>query len=364
MLIKNIPTWSEVKLPMNPFSAQIEDPCGEFIKQFLESTSRKKALYIHTPFCASKCKYCKWQSSALKDPEEIRVHYEETLPRQLEKYKDIFENIVFDELYLGGGTPTVVSPETMGTLFDKIPNFDKIANKCMEASPDTLTEEHIEMFLERDFRFLSVGIQSLDYEVMKAQNRPYISHQEVANMSDYLNDRGIYFNYDMICYLNKGDVRDIPEFSRELDFLMKECEPAAITIHQEHFAMQSFEKTYELMKLIRNKLENNGKWMCVNSDLLDEDVPMDTMYRAEYKIVSRDYTYMHHLWDKYNLNLKEEYDVLSLGSTPKHHLFSFVGDGIYREEENAWFPGPNMIDEQGMFNILKDIRIRKGLQKA
>lgn len=363
MLVKDVPTITEVKLPTNPFSARIEGPKEEFIRQYLESP-RKKALYIHTPFCISKCRYCKWQSSELKNLEQLRVHYEETLPQKLQEFKEIFDNVIFDELYLGGGTPTVATPKMMNTLFDKIPNFDKIQNKCMESSPDTLKTEHVDMFMERDFNFLSIGIQSLDYEVMKRQNRPYVSHQEVANLSDYLNDRGIYFNLDMICYLDKGDVRDIPGFERDLDFLMKVCEPAAITIHQEHFAMQSFEKTHELMRLIRDKLSNNTKWMCVNSDLLDRDVSMDTMHRAEYKIVSRDYSYMHHLWDKYNLNLKEDYDVLSIGSTAEHKLFSFVGDTIYRDEENALFLGPNMVDEQGMFNILRDIRIRKGLQEA
>lgn len=363
MLVKDVPTFGSVKLPMNQDPANLADPLGEFMDQYLAS-DRKKALYIHTPFCASKCKYCKWQSSKLENPEELRVHYEETLTAQLEKYKKIFDVTTFDELYLGGGTPTVVPADMLSAFFDKIPNFDKIQNKCMEASPDTLTTEHIDMFRKYAFKFLSIGIQTLDFYIAKKHNRPYLNHQEVVNLSDYLNDRNIYFNFDMICYLDKGDVRDLPDFERDLDFLMKECHPASITIHQEHFAMQSFEKTHELMKMIRRKIENNPQWMCVNSDLLDEDVSLDTMYRAEYRIVSRDYSYMHHLWDKYNLNLKEEFDVLSMGSTKTHPLFSFSGDTIYKEEENLLFPGPHMQLDAWMYSLLKDIRIRKGLQKS
>lgn len=362
MLIKDVPTLGKVSLALNQYPAQLDDPLGEFIHQYL-SSQRKKALYIHTPFCATKCKYCKWQSSKLNSPDELRVHYEETLKGQLEQYHQIFDTTIFDEVYLGGGTPTVVSPEMLSAFFDQIPNFMEIKNKCMEASPDTLTTEHIDMFQKYAFKFLSIGIQTLDYNIAKKQTRPYISHQEVVNLSDYLNDRDIYFNFDMICYLDKADVRDIPDFERDLDFLMQECQPASITIHQEHFAFQSFEKTRALMELIRRKIENNPRWMCVNSDLLEEDVPMDTMYRAEYRIVSRDYAYMHHLWDKYNLNLKEDFDVLSIGSTKTHPLFSFCGDTIYKPEENLLFPGPHMQIDAWMFKLLKDIRIRKGLQK-
>ena len=360
MLIKDIPFDSLVN-QVNQSHKEVSDPLGHFIDQYIKS-GRRKALYIHTPFCVSKCRYCKWQSSQLELPEELDFHYEQVLAGQVKKYHEIFDKIIFNEVYLGGGTPTIVPASTMGTLFDTIPNFDKIKNKCMEASPDTLTKHHIKLFQKYNFYFLSIGVQSLNYHIMGKHGRRYISRQELLNLSHYLNEQGIYFNFDMICYLDTGDLRDVPDFEKDLDFIMNQCKPSSITIHQEYWSFQTFEKTNELMRLIRQRIDKDPKWVCVNSDLVDEDVRNDTMYRAEYRIVSRNYDYMHHLWDKYNLNLKEDYDVLTLGSTKRHPLFSFVGDMMYQHEQNIIYSGPHTKFDEWMYRYLREIRERKGLK--
>jgi coproporphyrinogen III oxidase-like Fe-S oxidoreductase len=68
----------------------------------------------------------------------------------------------------------------MKNIFDLIPDFRKIKNKCLESTPSTLTDAHIQLFREYNFSFLSVGIQSLDKMICKKQNRPYLSRNEFS----------------------------------------------------------------------------------------------------------------------------------------------------------------------------------------
>lgn len=79
--------------------------------------------------------------------------------------------MTFDEVYFGGGTPTILSPKQLNQIFDMIPDFGKIPNKCIEASPNTLTLEHIELLARKKFSFLSLGIQSLDEKLLKRYGR-------------------------------------------------------------------------------------------------------------------------------------------------------------------------------------------------
>lgn len=367
MLIKAIPSKRTITSPICTGPAKVSDPLHTFMDVYL-SSERKKVLYIHTPFCHNKCKYCKWQSS-VGNISDVRKHFEETLVDQIHQFEKILNTITFDEVYFGGGTPTIASAKILEKFFSKIPRFRNIKNKCIECSPDTLDEEHIALLKEYDFDFISMGIQTLDPNIAYKQNRYYVSHQEVVNIADYLRSTGMYFNFDMICFLNHGDVRDIAQFNQDIQFLMDIVNPSSITIHQEYYTYQSLEKTKLLIKLLDRMIHNanmysfHDKWKCVNSPLDNTNnlqVLSDSIYRAEYKIASERFEYMHHLWDKYNLNLKNQYTVLSLGSTMNHPLSSFVDDMIYDHEKNLIFDGPwNMYPEK-FFDQLHKFRAYHG----
>ncbi len=363
MLIADIKSPSKLYLNQNNEPMDLPNAREEFVKQFV-AAKQKKVLYIHTPFCRTKCKYCKWASKQMTDEDQVANHWRNTIMHQIrDLYGDLFANAIFDEVYFGGGTPTTCTANIMDETFGRIPNFDKIANKCMEASPDTLQEWHVEIFKKWDFDYLSIGIQSLDPKIMKAQGRPYMTHQQVVNISDYLHSLDIRFNFDLICYLGYGDIRDIPGFKKDLQFIMDRCVPTFITVHQEHFAKQSIEKVQCLQNAIRSCMRDSFRyWQCVNSYLSSLEAEQDATYRAEYKLASADFGYMHHLWDRYNLNLKEDYAVLSIGSTEQFPLASFVGDMILNEQENKLYPGPWDEYPEALFSDLRKFREAKHLE--
>lgn len=352
MLVKDV-----YKIERDAFVDPMKEDRERFIMEFLKPTDRKRVLYIHTPYCPSRCKYCKWETSQ-GFRTQATDHWLQTIPQQIEQYRDIFENVIFDEVYFGGGTPTYVGHGTMEYLFTRIPNFQRIPNKCIEASPSTLTTDHIDLFTKYCFDFISVGIQTLNPLIAKKQNRPFISRREVKTIVQYILETGMYLNLDMICYLNHGDLRDLPDFKKDLFFLCTNAKPTSITIHQEYNAHQSKEKTKALMLAVRDFCYD--EYRCVNSRLKNTEVYVDTMYRAEYKIARDRFDYMHHLWDKYNVNLKNDYQVLSLGSTAEHPLASFVLDKIFLEENNLIVHASGDEYPFWMYDYLKEYRKEMG----
>jgi len=114
-------------------------------------------LYIHWPYCLSKCPYCDFASTRIHgDIELLKAGYIrdiENAPRG---------NLV--SIYFGGGTPSLMSPELLDFLINRIHkkwNVDKNAEITMEANPDAIDLEKMKIFKNMGINRLSVGVQSL-----------------------------------------------------------------------------------------------------------------------------------------------------------------------------------------------------------
>ena len=153
-------------------------------------------------------------------------------------------------------------------------------------------------------------------------------------MSNVIIDTGIYFNYDLICYLYKGDIRDLLQFKKDLEFILEKCRPSSVTIHQFFQSVFTSEKTAELIKVIRSVLAKNKNYFCGNSLLKDDDVFFDTIFQAEYRLVSGDPNFMHYMWNKYSSMPVDGYDILSVGYTNEFHTISNVEGIVYYPSKN------------------------------
>jgi oxygen-independent coproporphyrinogen-3 oxidase len=117
-------------------------------------------LYIHIPFCRTKCPYCDFYSITSLS---IIPKWLETLRKEILVYKGLFP--IFDSLYLGGGTPTVLSQgqwsELMETLFTHFA-FSPLTEVTVEANPDDVTEGLMGHLRGLGVNRISLGIQSFD----------------------------------------------------------------------------------------------------------------------------------------------------------------------------------------------------------
>lgn len=117
-------------------------------------------LYIHIPFCLSKCAYCGFYSQpSLKRKSEFL----EALNREIASRRDCLHDERIETVYFGGGTPSILSIEELRSIFDKLHDTFEIAQDAevtLEANPDTLSKEYLNGLRSLGVNRLSIGIQS------------------------------------------------------------------------------------------------------------------------------------------------------------------------------------------------------------
>ncbi len=124
-----------------------------------------KSLYIHIPFCRKKCPYCDFYSIIYD--EALAATFIKVLSLQIEKLPDDFNTI-----YIGGGTPTVLSRPLFLQLFKSLDaKIKKASEVTIESNPESLNKEKIKLFLDNGINRLSIGLQSSEDEKLKKLGR-------------------------------------------------------------------------------------------------------------------------------------------------------------------------------------------------
>ncbi|MBX2877118.1 MAG: radical SAM protein, partial [Saprospiraceae bacterium] len=130
-------------------------------------------IYIHIPFCKQACHYCNFHfSTSLKQKEPLL----QALLTEIEQQKDYLQGEELESIYLGGGTPSLLSAKELGLLFDQVRRFHPIANKAeitLEANPDDLSREKLKALQGTAVNRLSIGIQSFLEEDLRFMNRAH-----------------------------------------------------------------------------------------------------------------------------------------------------------------------------------------------
>jgi len=127
----------------------------------LSGTQKYNRLYIHIPFCSSKCDYCAFYSEVQSDKRTID-RYLHRLTEEFQENAHLCSSL--KSIYIGGGTPTYLSSEQLNRLFAEIKkNFqiDSDAEISIEANPDTLSTDKIEIISTFCNR-ISIGVQTLN----------------------------------------------------------------------------------------------------------------------------------------------------------------------------------------------------------
>ena len=129
-------------------------------------------LYVHIPFCVKKCAYCDFLSGPAGETEKSA--YTETLLREIRSRKEAYRDYRVSTVFLGGGTPSVLTGEDTARIFHALgENFDisRDAEITMEVNPGTVTEEKAAAWKECGINRLSIGLQSVDDEELKMLGR-------------------------------------------------------------------------------------------------------------------------------------------------------------------------------------------------
>jgi len=150
----------------------------------------RPGLYVHVPFCRTKCPYCDFYSVTSLS---LVPAWLNALQREALIYRDRFES--FDSLYLGGGTPTILGSSElarlMGVLFQNF-SFSRDPEITIEANPDDITKEKTALFQDLGFNRISLGVQSLNEKELRFLQRRHSAKKaeeaiEVIRTSGYTN---------------------------------------------------------------------------------------------------------------------------------------------------------------------------------
>jgi len=149
------------------------------------------SLYIHIPFCISKCKYCDFLSFSKND--EIIEKYIKTLIKEIKMKKDEFSEYYIKTIFIGGGTPTILNSKMLFLLLESINNnfnIDTNTEFTIESNPGTLDTEKINVLRDMSVNRISMGLQSCDNKMLKKIGRIH-SYEQFEDNYYKIRDAGI-----------------------------------------------------------------------------------------------------------------------------------------------------------------------------
>lgn len=120
------------------------------------------SLYIHIPWCVQKCPYCDFNSHTLKG-EIPQQEYIQHVLNDLQQDAQLIGNRTVKTIFIGGGTPSLLSAESMQVLMDGVRNIitlDPQAEVTMEANPGTVEAERFYAYQQAGINRISIGVQS------------------------------------------------------------------------------------------------------------------------------------------------------------------------------------------------------------
>lgn len=133
---------------------------------------REIGIYVHIPFCMSKCIYCDFNSFAKKD--ECIELYIKSLIKEIEEYAKVNKDILVKTIYIGGGTPSYIKEKYIKEIINTIKqNFEiiKDAEITIEVNPGTVNKRKMECYYKSGINRLSIGLQSSNDKLLKLIGR-------------------------------------------------------------------------------------------------------------------------------------------------------------------------------------------------
>jgi oxygen-independent coproporphyrinogen-3 oxidase len=145
------------------------------------------SLYVHLPWCLKKCPYCDFNSHELAPDQVPQSRYLDALVADLEAALPLVWGRTIHSVFIGGGTPSLFSPESIDRLISDIRSRLKLEARCeitLEANPGTFEKDRFKAFRAAGVTRLSVGVQSFNDAHLKALGRVHDSAQALAAVQE------------------------------------------------------------------------------------------------------------------------------------------------------------------------------------
>ncbi|WP_085086947.1 radical SAM family heme chaperone HemW [Azospirillum oryzae] len=191
------------------------------------------AVYVHWPFCKSKCPYCDFNSHVRERVDHDR--WRAGLLRELDHYADLTAGRTVTSIFFGGGTPSLMEPATVGAVIDRVTQRWQVADGLevtLEANPTSVEADKFRAFRSAGINRVSLGIQALDDASLKFLGRQHNAAEATGaiELAARTFDR---FSFDLI-YARPGQTVATwqAELARALDYAVGHLSVYQLTIEE------------------------------------------------------------------------------------------------------------------------------------
>lgn len=239
------------------------------LTQIQTQLNNKLSLYIHWPFCISKCPYCDFNSH-VQENIDYQV-WEQTYLREIEHFKHLFENCTIKSIFFGGGTPSLMKPSTVDAIICKISDYttvDKNIEITLEANPTSVEASKFIDFKAAGINRISIGVQSFNENELKFLGRQHNAEEAITAIK--LAEKYFHnYSFDLIYALPGQTLKDVDyTVNKALEFAAGHISLYQLTIEKgtkfysmykkKDFSLPSHELSGKMYDLVNDKLMHNG----------------------------------------------------------------------------------------------------------
>lgn len=214
-------------------------------------------IYIHIPFCKSKCYYCDFMSFA--NCEEKIAEYIYLLKQEVQEAKQY--NV--ETIYIGGGTPSFIDSKYIKEILDEL-NYNRNSEITIEVNPGTVNAQKLKDYYEMGINRLSIGLQSADNGILQKIGRihKYEDFENTYNLARKVGFKNI--NVDIMIGLPGQDMTILQDTMHRI---LSPVQPEHISVYsliiEENTKLWKLVKNNEL-QLLDDELERKMYWYVKN----------------------------------------------------------------------------------------------------
>ena len=272
---------------------------------------KELGLYIHIPFCVSKCHYCNFVSYAGMD--KYKSKYKKAIIKEIIAFSSKAKRYVVNTIYIGGGTPSCFDDGAINEILTAVRKNYILKDNVeisIESNPNSITESKVKEWRNAGVNRVSIGLQSCDEGLLKLINRPH-------TLKDYFNAIKLLRRYGFN-NINTDIMVGLPN--------------------------QTMKHVKQTTKLV---LKTNIPHVSAYALILEEDTPLHKMVKSkQLTLPSEDkavkmYDYVYKKLKSHNINRYEVSNFAKRGYECAHNLncwnmVEYVGFGV---SANSYFGG-------------------------
>lgn len=225
-------------------------------------------IYVHFPFCVSKCNYCNFNSYS--DKNHLQLDYLKALTNEIKKYAD--KKVDIDTIFIGGGTPSFMFDGCISTLLSTIKKSFNVlidAEITIECNPNSVTSKKVYEWKDSGINRVSVGLQSTNANTLKLIGRCH-TVKDYVNAIETIKTCGINnINTDCLVGLPRQKLSHIKHTLRLItkfecthvsvySLILEEDTPLFKLVNDGEVCLPSEEKVLNMYNFAYEYLEKNG----------------------------------------------------------------------------------------------------------